>query len=129
MPSLTDLTEQLASSALIADPADLSALARLHEQLQAVPTHVAGQSDISGAVASRFSGVATQASKLIEQIILRELNDTNSAFEQVCKQITELQQILSGGIESGSPPAAPATAAAPSVHAPSVAAAASTEIE
>jgi methyl-accepting chemotaxis protein/HPt (histidine-containing phosphotransfer) domain-containing protein len=122
MFSLSDLTEQLASAALLTDPTDLSALAKLHEQLTAIPARVPAEAGLPADVGAAFTGVAGTATELVERIILRELTDATAAFEDVCRQITRLQDLLNGA--AGGPAAAPAVtpAAAPAAPAPAPAA-------
>ena len=96
MSSLDATTERLASAVLVADPNDLAALARLHEDLSAMPAQVAEDATLAAPVADRLSRTAQAASKLVEQLILREADDANAALESVCESIAQIQQLLSG---------------------------------
>ena len=116
MASLAAITEHLASAVLVADPTDLVALAQLHEDLAAVPSQAAGEAGLAAPVAERLARTAQTASKLIEQIMLREVKDANAALDSVCENIAQLQQILGGSAApeidpQGAPPISEVAAA------------------
>jgi two-component system, chemotaxis family, sensor kinase CheA len=96
MVSLAATTERLASAVLLVDPNDLPGLARLHEDLESVPGQVATDGNLAAPVAQRVEQTARSASRLVEQLILREVQDANAALDSVCQGIAELQQLISG---------------------------------
>jgi len=95
MSTLNSMTEQLAASVLLATPDDLAGLASLHEKLKAVSRTAQAELDTIGPNGQQVSNAAQKASELVEQIILREVDDANAAIEQVCQQITQIQQLIS----------------------------------
>jgi two-component system chemotaxis sensor kinase CheA len=96
MSALNELSDSLASSALLADAHDLRALANLHEKLVAVAAASGKDTDAAPPTAAGVTEVAQAAMKTVEQIILHEVPDASAAMETVCQQIAQLQQILSG---------------------------------
>jgi two-component system, chemotaxis family, sensor kinase CheA len=127
MSSLAATTERLASAALLVDPNDLAGLAKLHEDLTSVPAQVAASVNMAAPVAERATEAAKSASKMVEQLILREVKDANAALDAVCQGIAELQQLISGTAapDSHAPATAP-TASPGSVGTPAGRAAATT---
>ena len=125
MATLISMTEQLAAAVLLATPDDLAGWARLHEQLKTVSNTAELERDTLGGASLEIAGAAQQASELVERIILREFDDTNAAIEQVCRQIGQIQQLItcpgegggqaarSPGSEACAAQSAPVTSAAP----------------
>jgi two-component system, chemotaxis family, sensor kinase CheA len=111
MSSLATTTERLASAALLVDPNDLAGLAKLHEDLTSVPAQIAADASVAAPMAVRATQTAKTASKLVEQLILREVKDANAALEAVCQGIAELQQLIAGtAVPTAPAPTAAATA-------------------
>ena len=90
MTRANEITEQLASAALLADPTDLPALADLHEKLANASKQLSGEAGVGEAQAKRIATSAGTAAKLVEQIILREATDAAAALDGVCRQIAEI---------------------------------------
>jgi two-component system chemotaxis sensor kinase CheA len=111
MGKIAELTEQLASTVMMADATDLPVLAQLHEQLQSVAQASAELTD--AAQSASVQQAASTAVQLVEKIILRDVTDANAALRQVCQTITELQGLIKGtpATPAPQPPAATPDAA------------------
>jgi two-component system chemotaxis sensor kinase CheA len=118
MHRISELTEQLASAVLMADPDDLPALAQMHEQLRTVGQLVSELTDIDVNQAAGLRDTASSAEKLVEQIILREVEDGAAAIKTVGKAVADLQQLIMHGAH----PAAGRAATPPSAAQPASAA-------
>ena len=128
MSSLNQLTERLASAALLADADDLPGLARLHEHLLAVPGELSKMPELNAGTVSSADQTVRTAVKLVEQVMLRDVKDATTALNSVCEQIAQLQQIIMGEApalgQTPTPPQdtasapAPANASAPAASAP-----------
>jgi two-component system chemotaxis sensor kinase CheA len=118
MSQLSTTTERLASTVLLVDPNDLAGLAGLHSDLTALPQQLAQDSSLTPDLARRAEQTAQTASKLVEQIILREATDAAAALDAVCASIAELQQLVSGNLPKTAPAAKPIPDAAPAASTP-----------
>lgn len=97
MSDLTHLTERLAADVVLLDPADLPGLAKLHTALAQLAA-AAGET----AAATDLTGRATGAGRLIEQIILREVDDADAALKAVVAAVGDLQQLVTGAADGAS---------------------------
>ncbi len=88
--------EDLAKAAVLVDPQDLPGLVALQESF----TKLAGELDKPD-LAQLGEATAT-ATDLIEQIVLRQIEDVDSAFAQIHKTIEYAQQVADS-IDSGNP--------------------------
>lgn len=128
MKRIADLTEKLASGLINTDSEDLQGLAALHSGFQEMREMLKDLAEQEQAVPPKITDVATQAERLLEQIILRDTNDSQTTMKSIGNSIAELQNLVSaamGGPMSAAlpderppaPPAAPAPAAAPAAPA------------
>lgn len=122
MSALAVTTERLVAAVLLADPANLTGLARLHEDLSSLLSEAAHADGLTAQAVSRVESTATSAVKLVEQIILREADDASAALESVCQSVAEIQNLISGASanpaaatmpQPGKTPAAPSAPAIP----------------
>ncbi len=88
--------EDLAKAAVLVDPQDLPGLVALQESF----TKLAGELDKPD-LAQLGEATAT-ATDLIEQIVLRQIEDVDSAFAQIHKTIEYAQQVVDS-IDNGNP--------------------------
>ncbi len=82
------LVEKCAAAAVTAQPGELTTLAQLHTDLQAICDQWRERPE---AVAS-----ATHAADLVEKLVIGEVPDAEAALQQVSEQISELQALLEG---------------------------------
>ncbi len=94
MEQLTQLTEQLAAAMVLMDAEDLPSLAGVHGQLQVLGQ--AGRQMVAGPSAQAVCRLAQTGEKLVEQIILREVEDTAAAMEQLAQSVRQLQMLACG---------------------------------
>jgi two-component system chemotaxis sensor kinase CheA len=94
MPNISELTEQLAATVVLADPTDLPALANVHDQLQALAQVVGELTDIDKTRISSLQHTAKSAENLVERIILRDVEDAAVALRSVSETITELKALI-----------------------------------
>lgn len=98
MERLNQLTERLAAQAVVVAPDDLGALADMHTQVQAI----AELPEIASQAMSGVRQSARRIEKLVEQIILREVESAEAAVRQLTQGIADLQQLVQGtGAPSG----------------------------
>lgn len=115
---LSELAEQLAATAVLLDPNDLTTLADLHTRFEAIGEF---SREIPEAARAAMAGVwdaAAGAAQTLEKIILREVDDATSALDRVQQTVRDLQ----GFAQGHEVPAAEPTAPAPAVAAAPVAA-------
>jgi hypothetical protein len=96
MLHIQELIEKLAAAVIVVDPSDLSALAKIHEDLTLVPTEIAKDGAVGLAAREHAEQAATQAARLVEGILLRDISDTAAALVSVSEQIAQLQEIITG---------------------------------
>lgn len=94
MQVIQETMDQLASAAIMADSNDLQLLAQMHTHFQNLVEQVqkAGGVPAAGNIKER----ATVAEKLVEQIILREIVDTDEALKRISQSVTDIQGLLNG---------------------------------
>ena len=85
---MQSLVDQIAKSVMSAEPADLSALVDLQDQLHQLTEACEGP-DLAP-----LADVARSAAELVESIILRETEDEDGALELLRSSIDQIQQIL-----------------------------------
>jgi two-component system chemotaxis sensor kinase CheA len=114
MLEINQLLHQCASSAIAATADDLPALAQLHTNIRAVRESFE-RSGAGGQIAKH----SVRVEDLIEQLVLREVDDTQAALNEICRLIELIQVQSSGGnVEAAvsaprsSTPTAPAPVAA-----------------
>ncbi|MCW3059024.1 MAG: hypothetical protein JWQ02_845 [Capsulimonas sp.] len=96
--SVAQLIEQASSAVMVADIDDLTALATAHTCFQQIAAGVGVVAD-SG-TRSKLESTSRAAEKLVEQIILREVEDAEAAVRSLSSTVLELQNLLRGtGIE------------------------------
>src|SRR5689334_16047133 len=95
MHQLNDLIEQLAAAVVMADPLDLTGLAELHSKFQDVQKCDAG-AETPVEVIERARKSAGDAEKLVERIILQEVDDTGAALKELARHVDDLQHIANG---------------------------------
>lgn len=103
MENLVQLTEKIASKAVMADPTDLNTLADLHSGLQEMSELATKELSAEGKHEAVVN-VAKSAEKLIEQIILREVKDADACLQTVNQTIQDLQAMIAGAASSMPPP-------------------------
>lgn len=103
MENLVQLTEKIASKAVMADPNDLNTLADLHSGLQEMSDLAAKELSAEGKQ-DAVVNVARSAEKLIEQIILREVKDAAACLQTVNQTIQDLQEMIAGVASTVPPP-------------------------
>src|SRR5262249_8752661 len=113
MANIQELTDQLASAALMADVEDLPSLAKIHETLGKFSECVAADAAVEQGVKANATRTAGEAGKLLERILLRDVEDAAAALTSISSQIEQLQQILTGAAPI-LPAAAPTVSPAPS---------------
>jgi len=92
MPSLSDLTEQLAAAVVVADKADLVTLAAVFDHLGSI-TQAAGE--MTGTPgADRIQQLAGGTATLVQRILLNEVADADASLREVNRSATELQQMV-----------------------------------
>lgn len=102
MENLVQLTEKIASKAVMADPTDLNTLADLHSGLQEMSELATKELSAEGKHEAVVN-VAKSAEKLIEQIILREVKDADACLQTVNQTIQDLQAMIAGAASSMPP--------------------------
>ncbi|HEY0010041.1 MAG TPA: Hpt domain-containing protein, partial [Tepidisphaeraceae bacterium] len=102
--TISGLIQQVSAAVLAADADDLTALAAVHTCFQQLKTEAAMVREHQWGNSLEQSSAA--AEKVVEQIILRELDDTNAALRQLNDTVSGLQQLLREA--NGEAPAAPA---------------------
>jgi two-component system, chemotaxis family, sensor kinase CheA len=105
MPQLQEMIDQLASTALIADPNDLASLVKLHDSLAGVPQQVSGDATLDSVRGGSVRQTASDAAALVEKIILRDVKDAAAALISVSEQIGQLQELISGASTAAPSPA------------------------
>ncbi len=83
--------EQLSGALVLAEPSDLNSLAELHTGLE----HVSDWA--RQAAQPRLAAAATGAAKLVERVILEEVEDAAAALETVGATVAALQQVVRDG--------------------------------
>ncbi len=83
---LDQLIEKCASAAVAAQPGDLTALAQLHTDLEAVCLQTPDRQDTIA--------TATRAAHLVESIVLGDARDVTAVLEEIGSQINQLQAML-----------------------------------
>ena len=110
------LTESLVAQAVVVAADDLNALASLHDQLHAL----AASSDATAPSIREMRESAARLQKLVEQIILHEVQDANQAMTALGEGIVELQALVASGGAAAQPsqefPAAAPPAEAHAAH-------------
>lgn len=86
--SITSHIEDLAKAAALTDPQDLQGLVALQEKFEQL-----GKSTDSSSPA-QIAELAISATKVIEQIVLREVDDAHAAFTQIHSCIERAQKLL-----------------------------------
>jgi two-component system, chemotaxis family, sensor kinase CheA len=94
MSDIAELTQRLASGVVMADPTDLPALAEIHEQFRRV-AKLAREAGTAAGVS--LSDAATAGEKLIETVILREVDDVEGVLARVSETVQLLQRLMAGG--------------------------------
>lgn len=105
MRQLSELTEQLATAVVTVDAEDLVGLAALHEQFKNLREQAAQLE--SAPDTQRIVPLATQASQLVERLVLREIDDAAQCLRDIGEAVVQLQMMINGA------PAAATTVAAP----------------
>lgn len=96
MDALTDILDRVAAAVVATDATDLPAIADLHTHFQKIADMAVGEG--TGAASPKaVRVVAGQAGQLLEQIILRDVQDAEAALKQVARSIGEIQRIVTGG--------------------------------
>ncbi len=123
MPLSVEDVEELAAAAMLIEPADLTALASLHSQVEKLGQAAGAANDATGTAVSQ---PCQRALKLIESIILHEAANAEEALNGLRGTIAEIQTLLKQGATPGAPPSVPAStpaennkASAPAAGAPS----------
>ncbi len=96
MSKIADLTEQLASRVMSADPQDPPAMVEILGQLQDLLSSVESLSAAEAATLGPISSLLSGATAAVERIILREVKDAAAALRGVAQDIAELQHLVSG---------------------------------
>lgn len=129
MKRIADLTEKLASGLMNTDSEDLQGLAALHSGFQEMRDMLKEMAEEEAPVPPQIQDVASQAERMLEQIILRDTGNAADTMKGIGDSIAELQSIVSaamGGPSSAALPderqPAPTKAAAPKPAAPAAAA-------
>src|SRR5436305_14574986 len=98
MQQLSDLTRRLAAAAARVDAADLTTLGTLHTCLAEINRCV---TESAGALGSsppvEFAGLqacVADGEKLVEKIVLQQVDDATAALEQVNRTVGALQSML-----------------------------------
>ncbi len=108
--NLAESVEQLSSAVVVADAADLQALAELHTRIQAVTAAAGGLPESSAAgntpavSAHAIQSVTTRAEQLVEQIILSEVADAAAALAEVSRLVEEICHIATGHFDNAPRP-------------------------
>jgi len=127
MRQLSELTEQLATAVVTVDAEDLVGLAALHEQFKNLREQAAQLE--SAPDTQRIVPLATQASQLVERLVLREIDDAAQCLRDIGEAVVQLQTMISGAPATATTAAVPAAdpAAQPTTPAASVTPAAPSE--
>jgi len=83
--------EQLSGALVLAEPSDLKSLAEVHTGLEQVNDWA------QQAAQPKLAAAATSAAKLVESIILDEVEDATAALETVAATVVALQQVVRDG--------------------------------
>ena len=99
MPELSGMIEQSAAAAMTAESGDMPSCAELHTRLTIVNELAAAA--ILSAPAGKGPNAAIQsasakAMSLVEKIVLAEVNDANSALQEVRALVTQMQDAIEG---------------------------------
>lgn len=92
MEQLTQITEQLASAVMRVDADDMTLLASMHDQLMKLAELAGLWNELEVGQIRTFQGAAKSAEKLVEQLVLREVTDTQQALAGISKGIAELRE-------------------------------------
>ena len=118
MPPLGELAQELASAVVLAEPSDLPALAQAHDRLLAIEAQADHETGLDEPRRQAVRASASTAEKLIEQIILREVDDATAALRQVGQNVAQILDLIHGkaapSLNAELPSAGLAPAAAPS---------------
>ncbi|HUW81814.1 MAG TPA: chemotaxis protein CheA [Phycisphaerae bacterium] len=87
--------EQLSGALVLAEPSDLQALAELHTGFEQVNNWA------QQAAQPKLAAAATSAAKLVESVILEEVEDATAALETVAATVVALQQVIRDGRPAG----------------------------
>lgn len=88
--TVLDLSDTLAVKLVGAEPDDLPVLSAIHDDLQSLLSHCQDSAD------QPVVDLSTQAKDLVEQIVLRNVDDAEQALARVCALVDDLQRVLSG---------------------------------
>lgn len=94
MQKLSELTEQLASAVVLADPTDLPALAQVHEQLRVLGELAEELRPTDAPRAEALKQTAGVTAQLIERLILREVDDEIAALQMVGAAVGDLLSLI-----------------------------------
>jgi len=83
--------EQLSGALVLAEPSDLKSLAEVHTGLEQVDDWAQQTAQ------PKLAAAATSAAKLVESIILDEVEDAAAALETVAATVAALQQVIRDG--------------------------------
>ena len=105
---LNRLAARLGEMAKQVDAEDLTGLAQLHDALGGAST--LADAALEPKRANAVNAIAIAGMQLIEQIVLKEVDDTRASIAQIGKSIAELQSFVSGVAKvEGAADARPAT--------------------
>lgn len=92
--SLKALIEELAKTAVMTDASDLPGLTNLLENLEKL------RDDANADELLPLAEVANGAAEIVEQLILRQAEDSDAAIKAVRKSIEQIQDAIESGMES-----------------------------
>ncbi len=95
MSNVENIVEHLARRSLASDSSDLPGLVEIQEDLLKLAAALEG-----GTTATFLVGRCKDAAESIEGIVLREVADTDGAFQKVRKEIGEIQRAVDGAIRT-----------------------------
>jgi two-component system chemotaxis sensor kinase CheA len=106
--TIATLIEQVASAVMSADVDDLAALAAAHTCFQQIANDAAEIADAS--MRQRFEPASQSACKIVEQIMLRELENPEAALRSLNETVRDLQALINDAQKptTGKPGTAPA---------------------
>ena len=89
--NLTEISDRLAAGLSGADAGDPSSLAELHSRFEELCRHAA---ELEGDRRQLVCSAATQAGKVLEQLILQQSADVAGSMKQVAGSIEQIRAIL-----------------------------------
>src|SRR5690348_13279878 len=113
MMNLKQSIEQIAATIVGANLGDLPALADLHSQFEAFRAQVEQAGDWRNA--TPVCGMASNAARTVEQIILGESQDAAASMSEVAKAVAGIQAMIDQAIATKPPPSEEKPAATQSV--------------